>query len=701
MSTLPPDSSAPADPASRPARALMESPLATSVRVISRRRRMREQPRERGLRILGLVGALLVHIVFLLSFVLGDAYQVQLPPEPHLVALHIRLIDAPEPPPPPPVRGTPPREKGPRHKGHVSSSVAAAHPNRAQSGRRSSESSAAVVTRASRASAEPVTAQVTTVSAAAKPQPVAAPSAPVSVPRPAPAPQLQAVPLASQPPVVTLAKPTMTPPVPPRFQPEAVRPPQVEGNQPMPPPASLALPDVPAQAMQSVEKPTIALTLSAPKPSSIPSIAPLHAEVPATPPAPELQAVPLAAQPSPDVNLKMSVSVATPVVQRESIKVQAPAALPAEPQLDAVPLSPLVKPNVAIRSPTLKVDTADKASTSAVQTSISRPELSATPTAADAPKATTEAKAVDGTSASIAQSSTQSTSSEAPANADKSSADKSGAETSDVASSTSSQSSSDRDVSAAPDATAQGTDTATPGEANGVANAPQRAGREGSQLSTAQGQGSRPSAVAGGKGEGAGHDAGNSAGSAASGAPSGDKAGAIGSYVQVMPHGDTKIMDHSTPNIGYKSTRFNRDWTPLDESSVDTALRHAVEKTTVAHTFHLPRGVRIKCSISPLLPMALFGCGSGDPPPEPLADKVYDRMHLAPANPVVPPAPVSSAPITRAPVQLDNRADCATARVSGGPPPPGCVVMTLPVKLAQPASASSTGSWVPASDQFH
>jgi hypothetical protein len=168
-----------------------------------------------------------------------------------------------------------------------------------------------------------------------------------------------------------------------------------------------------------------------------------------------------------------------------------------------------------------------------------------------------------------------------------------------------------------------------------------------------------------------------------------------------MPHGDTKIMDHSTPNIGYKSTRFNRDWTPLDESSVDTALRHAVEKTTATHTFHLPRGVRIKCAISPLLPMALFGCGSGDPPPEPLADKVYDRMHLAPANPVVAPAPATSAPIAKAPIQLDNSADCAAARISGGPPPPGCVTMTLPVKLAHPASAASTGSWVPASDQFH
>jgi hypothetical protein len=655
---------------------------------------MRERPRERALRVIGLVGALLVHIVCLLMFVLGDAYEVTLPPEPRLQALHIRLIDAPEPPPPPPVRGTPPKEKGPRHKGHASATLAKAQPNGAQSGRRSSEPSTAAVSQASRASAEPVTSQVVTASAAPKAQAVAAPRAPVSVPKPSPAHQLQVVPLASQPPVVTLAKPTLTPPVPPRFQPEPVRPPQVEGNQPVPPPASLALPDVPAQAMQSVEKPTIALTVSAPRPSSAPSMAPVRAEAPATPPEPELQSIPLAAQPSPKVNLTMSVSVATPTVQRESVKVEAPAVEPTEAQLEAVPLSPRVKPNVAVRSPTLKVDAADRASEAAVQPSILRPELSAKPTVAETSPAPAEAKAIEGVQTSDAPSSTQSA---AAASAEKSISTNESASQAAI----SSQTSSDRDVSTAPNATRQGSDTATPGESDGIANAAETTGRQGSQLSTAQGQGSSPSVVPGGKGTGAGHDAGSSDGTSASGTTAGDKSGAVGSYVQVMPHGDTKIMDHSTPNIGYKSTRFNRDWTPLDESSVDTALRHAVEKTTATHTFHLPRGVRIKCAISPLLPMALFGCGSGDPPPEPLADKVYDRMHLAPANPVVAPAPATSAPIAKAPIQLDNSADCAAARISGGPPPPGCVTMTLPVKLAHPASAASTGSWVPASDQFH
>ena len=53
-----------------------------------------------------------------------------------------------------------------------------------------------------------------------------------------------------------------------------------------------------------------------------------------------------------------------------------------------------------------------------------------------------------------------------------------------------------------------------------------------------------------------------------------------------------------------------------------------------------------------------------------------------------------------APIKLDNSAQCATARVSGGPLPPGCVDDRLPAGRVAPAKAS-TSSWVPASDQFH
>jgi hypothetical protein len=51
-------------------------------------------------------------------------------------------------------------------------------------------------------------------------------------------------------------------------------------------------------------------------------------------------------------------------------------------------------------------------------------------------------------------------------------------------------------------------------------------------------------------------------------------------------------------------------------------------------------------------------------------------------------------------VKVDNGAECAAARITGGPPPPGCETETLPtVKATVPASPSS--SWVPPSDQFH
>ena len=679
---LPPIDSADAgDSANRPARVLMDSPLAISTRVIARRRLTRQTPRERWRRVIGLVGALLVHIVFLLGFVLGPVDEPDMPPEPKVAALHIRLIDAPEPPPPPPIRGTPPKEKGPRHKGHANQLASVSQ--------HSSEPSTMSVAQASPATAPPVTAPVARNSAL-QPKPVAAPKPPVSLPKVAPTPQLQPVPVAGPPPVVVLATPTMQPPVPPKFQPEPVRAPQVEGNQPMPPPASLALPDEPPQAMPALDKPTIALTSVVPQSSAPTSVAPVHAEMPASPPVPELQAIPLPAQAAPAINLNASVNVAAPAAPRELPQVQASTVELVEAQLDAVPVSPTSKPTVASVAPTIKIDVADKASTSAVQTSIPRPELSAEPVVTAANQAVAQVSNAN-----------QATESPAKSNAETKSADAKSPSTSPNASAD--QTSNDHDVSTAPDATAQGSDTATPGELNGVANAPESNGKLGSQLSPTQGQGADQSAKASGTAHGAGKsDTGQVGTIEQAGASQGEKQGDIGSYVQVTPHGDTKILDHNTPNIGYKATRFDKDWTPLGESSVDTALRHAVEKTTTTHTFQLPKGVRIKCALTPLLPMALLSCGSGDPPPAPVADKVYDRMHLPSANPVVPPAPASSArSVASNPIQLDNSAECAAARISGGPPPPGCVSMTLPVKLAHPASSSSSTSWVPASDQFH
>ncbi len=694
MPPPPIDPAAPGDSANRPARVLMDSPLATSTRVIARRRLTRQEPRESWRRIIGIVGAVLLHIVFLLVFILGPVDEGRLIPESKVVALHVRLIDAPEPPPPPPIRGTPPKEKGPRHKGQA----AAASKQRANVSPRSSEPSTMSVAQASPATAPPVVAQ-TAVTHSPTPKRVAAPKPPVSLPKPAPTPQLQPIPIAGPPPAVVLATPTMHAPVPPRFQPEPVRAPQAEGNQPMPPPASLALPDVPPQAMPAVDKPTIALTSVAPPADVPPSVAPARAETPAAPPVPELQAIPLPAQPAPAVNLKASLSVAAPAVPRELPQVQAPTVQPAEAQLEAVPLSPTTRPNVASVAPTVKINVADKASVSAVQTSIPKPDLSLQPPLPAPASASDQSSSVSQAAPSASKAQAAS-----PSVANDSAEAKSASSRPDASAS---QSSTDHDVSTAPNATPQGSDTATPGEINGVANAPDTLGKRGTQPSSTQGQGATSEAPSKGKNDGTGKvDSGTGPVGTISqaGAEQGARQGDVGSYVQVVPHGDTKIMEHNAPNIGYKATRFDKDWTPPGESTVDTALRHAVEKTTATHTFHLPQGVRIKCALSPLLPMALLSCGNGDPPPAPVADKVYDRMHLAPANPLVPPvAAASAASVARAaPIKLDNSAECAAARVSGGPPPPGCESIILPVKLAQPASSSSSSrSWVPASDQFH
>ncbi len=244
-----------------------------------------------------------------------------------------------------------------------------------------------------------------------------------------------------------------------------------------------------------------------------------------------------------------------------------------------------------------------------------------------------------------------------------------------------------RDVSAAPDATPAGSDLAIPGLPEGtlvpLPGTPATAAP--SEQVEAAGQSAEASTVA--------------RGTPIDGQPANTPV--PGSYVQLKPHGDTAIMRHSAPDIGYRPTRFSKDWTPYGESSVDTALRHAIEKTTIGHTFHLPRGVRIRCALTPLRLVSLFSCTNPDPPPKPVAEKVYERLHLPSADPLLPVAAVSAAaaPVAASPLQLDNSAECATARVTGGPMPPGCAKPATYQPIDRPASASS--AWVPASDQFH
>ena len=100
-------------------------------------------------------------------------------------------------------------------------------------------------------------------------------------------------------------------------------------------------------------------------------------------------------------------------------------------------------------------------------------------------------------------------------------------------------------------------------------------------------------------------------------------------YVQNLPRGDARIMQHSSP-IKYQPTRFEDDW-GKGSNAVDQALQKLVDKTTVKKTIHLPGGVRIHCGIS--LAMLAGGCG-GDPPAPPSAKDGDERLSMAPARPL-------------------------------------------------------------------
>ena len=664
---LPPPDPAPAGRAANPARILLDSPLAAATRGRAYQRRVRSQPPERGRRVLAMAGALLVHLLFLFGFVLGPAFEPTLPPPPPELALQIRLIEPTEPPPPPPVRGTPPKEHGPRHQGRHSTPAPRAEP---------SANIESAVANAPPPVPAPVVVAQATPARAPMPKPVATPAPPVSLPAPAPLPLPKPVPPAGEPPALAIQLPTPVVPAPPKFQPEPVSPPQVEGNRPLLSPTSLALPKV-STPPAPVNLPAMAMHVDMPKIAAPVSVTPAP-QPPAAPEVPRLQPLPLPAQPSPIVMQQMSAPAPIVIAPKPLPQPQAPAITVGAIQFQAAPVEPAPAPPPSAPVPPARIDLTQSARAPAIQPSTLRPSISAPSTIASI----------------VAPTPTPSTASEpkpasTPANAEAAAPIPTSAATSsaDAAS----------DVSRAPDAVPRGRDDATVGEPAGVDDAPSTtASTSAGTSSVAPGAGKATDKQ--GKLEGAGKLGGNQPG-----AREGEQHGSLGDYVQLKPHGDTEIMRHGVPNMGYQPTRFDKNWTPEGESSIDTALRHAVEKTTVKHIFHLPRGVRVECAIKPLLPIALFGCTNPDPPAAPVSDKVYERLNLAPAKPLATSTPAASSPTPPAPapmIKFDNRAECAAARVAGGPLPPGCEADSLPASQIH-APASTSSSWVPASDQFH
>jgi hypothetical protein len=636
---------------------LIKSPRDATTWALVYRRRIREKPRDRLLKVAGIVGAFLVHLIFLLGAMLGSPYQLPPPPpEPKGNTLMVRLLNKPLPPPPPPVRGTPPKEHGPTHRGNTSQVVHATH----------EMSTAAPVAAVPQPPVptppQPPVVTATKQAAAEKPKPAAAPLPPITLPKPSLTPVVQAKPLGLPPPPLSLQAVPAPQPVPPPFQPEPVRKAQPEGTQPMPPLPSLALPTQPTQSALTATPPQIAVEKPSLQPIPMPQVATVApAPTPAAPPTPALQPIPMPAQPAPRVNLQSSATpLETPSVPRTAQQVLAPVLRPQEAQLAPVPVTPAAVPvpNLTPTAPSLTV-AAPKLALPAVSLP---PPLSPapSPTPATPPTAPAASPTSEKTATEISSPANQPPSSNAPANEGNAS------------------------VSTAPNATPEGSETANPGQPNGINQPAANNSSQGTQASPATGAGSTASEQ----------------GNGTFGTPN-------GTYIQLKPRGDTEIMSHNTNLPKYRPTRFDQYWTPEGESSVDTALRHAVEKTTVSHTFNLPQGVRIKCAVMPLLPSALFGCTNPDPPATPLPQKIYDRLNLPTANSSVPktaPAVAATQAAPATPVALDNSAECAAARVSGGPMPPNCPssasTPTVPVKpLRLPASTSS--SWVPASDQFH
>jgi len=136
---------------------------------------------------------------------------------------------------------------------------------------------------------------------------------------------------------------------------------------------------------------------------------------------------------------------------------------------------------------------------------------------------------------------------------------------------------------------------------------------------------------------------------------------AVPSYVQGMPKGDTQIMQN-TDVVKYQGTRFNGDWG--GGNVVDRALQKAVDKTTVTHTFNLPKGVHIHCGIS--LAMLAGGCG-GDPPAQPSTKDGDERLNMAPSQSLAPDAQAPKPPSVEA---------CIAMYRAGQPLAHGCPVDT-------------------------
>jgi hypothetical protein len=631
------------------------------------RRRLRQKPGASLRRIAGWVGTILIHIFFLFAMILGPAYNVvPPPPEPdNPEMLQVRLMDKP-PPLKPPVRGTPSTAAVAKVKHTTQWSTKASA---------SSRGSHAAAVASAKTNTPPAVA--TPAAPAPKvppaPRPATPPPSVAAVPErklvqpkaPPPQPELEKVPVPTQAPpdvVVDAPRPQV---VPPRFQPDPVRRPQLEGAAPMPPPASLALPPTPASQMVSTPAPPqITSEHTTPVPKAAMTLATVprpEVEETAAPPTPQEAPLPQVAPepvaPTPDLTVENRPVPVPPKATVEAVK--APP-VEATAELEAVPLPDAIsKPTVS--APVASVDKP------AVQAPAVTPGEMARPVAGADTEPAAPGQAPGDTSAGESTARTA-------ADAGKDGKNAKAAPIEGVSDGKSSPG----------DANVSGSNTAGAKQESGKPGA-EKGVDESDRLTGANGTSNRTDGLPGGQG---------------------DKAGPVGNgaFTELKPRGNVNPQSGARVHIDYKATRFDGAWTPKGESSVDTVIRQGVEKATVHTTISLPRGIRIDCTAGPgaaggkMSAISIFTLGcSGEPPPKAAnADATVKNQTMAPAKPLaenLPPA--NAATVAAAPVALDNTALCTTARITGGPLPPGCEA-SIKINVPPPKA----GSWVPASDQF-
>ncbi len=132
-------------------------------------------------------------------------------------------------------------------------------------------------------------------------------------------------------------------------------------------------------------------------------------------------------------------------------------------------------------------------------------------------------------------------------------------------------------------------------------------------------------------------------------------------YVARGVVGDSQVMRHDTP-VKYQATRFDKDWDK--GNAFDSALKRAVDNTTVKKTVTLAPGLRIHCAVS--FAALAGGCG-GDPPSPPSAKDGDERLSMAPSRSLAPPPDPPQPPTEEA---------CIAIYRDGKPLPHGCPVDT-------------------------